>query len=152
MTSHLDKSSSLICCRCLRTKKKGVRRMPVNSSPLERSAQGGESRNLIQILSDFQTFVIQEILFQKKKMPHLTNKTSSVICCRCLRTKKKEIRRMLVNSSPLEQSAQGGESRNLIKIFQIFRLLSFNVIQYHLDKSSLLICCRCLRKKSEGCR
>ena len=27
--------------------------MPVNSSPLERSAQGGESRNLIKIFSDF---------------------------------------------------------------------------------------------------
>ena len=96
MTSHLDKSSSLICCRCLRTKKKEVRRMPVNSSPLERFAQGGESRNLIKILSDFQTFVIQEISSNRfLKMSHL-DKSSSLICCRCLQTKKKEVRRMPV--------------------------------------------------------
>ena len=105
MTSQIRAVRSFVVC--LRTKKKEVRRMPVKFKPLRTICSRRQVKKSHQI---FKTFVIQYQL----------DKSSPLICCRCLRTKKKGVRRMPVNSSPLERSAQGGESRNLIKIFSDF--------------------------------
>ena len=111
--SHLEAIRSFVSL--FMNKKERSQKYAGEFKPLRAICSRWQVKKSHQNFSDFQTFVIQYRL----------DKSSPLICCRCLRTKKKEVRRMPVNSSPLERFAQGGKSRNLIKIFQIFRLLSF---------------------------
>ena len=138
--------------------------MPVNSSPLERFVQGGESRNLIKNFSDFQTFVIQEIssnrfqnVFRKKEQfAHLLSMFTN---------EKERSQKDAGEFKPLRticSRRRVKKSHQNFSDFQTFRLLSFIRKMSHLDsvksklkyliQSSWLICCRCLRPKKKKSR